>query len=158
MFESLQNFVEGLPVAIQWLGVALISAIPYVESYLGAAVGVVAGVWPPAAILAAILGNIISMLIFVAIAGRGREAITSRNQDPKPLSPRRQKLKQRIERFGVPVVSLLGQTLLPSQITSAAMVSFGINRRQVIIWQIISITLWGVIFGLLGLGGYYLTR
>ncbi len=53
------------------------------------------------------------------------------------------------DRFGVPGVSLLGQTVLPSQITSMAMVSFGANRNTVAVWQIISIILWGVLFGVL---------
>ena len=153
MFDSLQNFVQNLPEALQWAGVALIAAIPLVESYFGSAIGVLTGVWPPAAIAAAIVGNVVSMLILVGVAGKGRDAITSRNTEPQPLSPRRQKLKQRVDRFGVPVVSLLGQTLLPSQITSAAMVSFGLDRRKIILWQIISIIMWGVLFGLLGLWG-----
>lgn len=46
-------------------------------------------------------------------------------------------------------MSLLGQTILPSQLTSAAMVSFGANRNVVIVWQIISIVLWGTLFGVL---------
>lgn len=46
-------------------------------------------------------------------------------------------------------MSLLGQTLLPSQITSAALVSFGANRRQIIVWQFISIMVWGTVFATL---------
>lgn len=40
-------------------------------------------------------------------------------------------------------VSLLGQTILPSQITATAMVSFGADRNAVILWQTLSILLWG---------------
>ena len=53
----------------------------------------------------------------------------------------------------MPWVSLLGQTVLPSQITSAAMVGFGASQRQVIVWQIVSIVMWGVVFGALAAVG-----
>ncbi len=150
MIEMLQNFAEGLPPAFQWLGIIALGAIPFVESYLGSIVGVLAGVSPFIAIPAAIIGNIISMLIFVLSAHRVRERVTRDREEPV-LTPRRQKLKARFDRWGVPGVSLLGQLLLPSQITSAAIVSFGAPRNAVIFWQIISIVLWGVVCG--GLAG-----
>ena len=53
----------------------------------------------------------------------------------------------------MPGVSLLGQTVLPSQITSMAMVSFGASRNAVAIWQVVSIIAWGVLFGGLALAG-----
>lgn len=154
MFEGLQEWTAGLAEPVQWLGVMLISAIPYVESYLGAAVGVVAGVNPIIAIVVAVIGNVISMLAFVLGADRVRNRVA---RDPKPLSKRQGRLKRNLDRWGVPGVSLLGQTVLPSQITSAALVGFGADRNAVILWQVISIVLWGVAFGLLAVGGLSLT-
>ncbi|WP_205745892.1 hypothetical protein [Egibacter rhizosphaerae] len=40
-------------------------------------------------------------------------------------------------------MSLLGQSILPSQITSMALVGFGASKRAVIVWQVVSITHWG---------------
>lgn len=57
------------------------------------------------------------------------------------------------DRFGVPGVSLLGQTILPSQITATALVSFGATRNTVIAWPSISIALWGILFGALAYVG-----
>jgi hypothetical protein len=148
MIETLQQFTEGLPGFAQWLGVLLISAIPFVESYFGSTIGVLAGLSPFVAIPAAIVGNAASMIILVLLASRAREAVT-KNRPTAELSARRAKLKRMFDRFGVPGVSLLGQTVLPSQITSMAMVSFGASRSAVITWQIISIILWGVLFGTL---------
>ncbi|MDO5617206.1 hypothetical protein [Kocuria sp.] len=146
MYESLQNFTQSLPDALQWLGIMLISAIPFVESYLGAAIGVVAGLPLFIAIPAAIVGNFASMLIFVLVAHSARQRI--KGEQPE-LSPRKQKIKGMFDRFGVPGVSLLGQWVLPSQITSSLMVSFGASKNAVILWQTISIVLWGLGFGLL---------
>ena len=77
---------------------------------------------------------------------------------PRPETARRAKLRQRFDKYGVAGVSLLGQTLLPSQITAAAMVSFGASRNSVIFWQVISIIMWGVTFGVLTLLGVTFLR
>lgn len=112
--DSVRELVTTADPLWQWLAVAAAGAIPYVESYLGAAGG----------------------------------------QAPTP-SARRLRLKRRFDRFGVPGVSLLGQTLLPSQITSAAMVGFGADTRTVVTWQTISIIVWGAVFGTLAAAGLY---
>lgn len=148
LIESLQGFTASLPELLQWIGVLLIAAVPFVESYFGSAIGVLSGMPPVVAIGAAIIGNIVSMLVFVLTA-HGVRAKATQGRETKALSPRRAKLKERFDRYGVPGVSLLGQIFLPSQITSAAMVSFGAPKNQVILWQVISIILWGVLFGVL---------
>ena len=157
MLTTIQDFIASLPEVLQLLGVALAGAIPFIESYLGSALGIVVGVNPVAAVTAAIVGNIVSMLIVVLAAHGVRSRVTT-SATPSTQSPRRAKLQQRFDRYGVPGVSLLGQTLLPSQITSAAMVSFGASKNQVILWQIISIIAWGIIFGVLAALGVAVVR
>lgn len=147
MIENIQSFADSFPDWLQWLGVMIVSAIPFVESYFGSVIGVAIGLGPVVAILIAVIGNVISMLAFVYGAGALRDKATKNRE--KETSPRRQRIKRMFDRFGVPGVSLLGQTVLPSQITSMAMVSFGANRNTVAVWQIISIILWGVLFGVL---------
>jgi hypothetical protein len=46
------------------------------------------------------------------------------------LSPRRRRIRSWFHRYGVPGVSLLGQAMLPSQITSAALITFGAHRPE----------------------------
>lgn len=146
MIESLQDFTASLPTWLQWLGVMAAGAIPFIESYFGSVIGVIAGLPTPLAIGAAVVGNIATMLLLVlgAHAVRGRTARQDRER-----SPRRQRLRGAFDRYGVAGVSLLGQTILPSQITSAALVSFGAPKNAVIFWQVVSIILWGTAFGVL---------
>ncbi|KQZ09256.1 hypothetical protein ASD23_13350 [Agromyces sp. Root1464] len=201
MIDALQDFTTSLPSFLQWFGVMLISAIPFVESYFGSVVGVLIGLPTALAIGVAVIGNIISMLIFVmtahgvrgkVVAGKAvRNKVSSAGAgggsgvsgsatdgsagvhqaasgvavDAAPVetdetaeSPRREKLRRMFDKYGVAGVSLIGQTFLPSQITSAAMVSFGANRNTVIFWQIISIVLWGTVFGVLATLGVSLSR
>ncbi|SNC64133.1 hypothetical protein SAMN05445756_1049 [Kytococcus aerolatus] len=152
LVDPLQSFTEGLPPALQWAGVALIAAIPFVESYFGSTIGVLTGLNPSVAVPAAIVGNVVSMVIIVSLAGKGRDLATGGSTRGEE-GGRHARLRRAFNRWGVPGVSLLGQTMLPSQITSAAMVGFGADRRAVILWQCVSITLWGVAFGALAASG-----
>lgn len=144
--ESLQQFIESLDPILQWIGVMVVGAIPFVESYFGSALGVLAGVNAPLAIAAAVVGNFISMFAMVTF---GNKFYNWRGNEQKDLSSRKLKFKKYFDKYGIVGVSLLGQLLLPSQITSAAMVSLGASKNKVIFWQAISITLWGTAFGML---------
>lgn len=148
MIDALRDFTSSLPDLLQWVGIVLAAAIPFVESYFGSAIGVIAGLNPVVAIVAAVVGNVLSMLAFVFSADRVRSKVRE-GKAITPETPRRAKLRTAFDRYGVAGVSIFGQTLLPSQITSAAMVSFGASRNAVILWQIVSIILWGVLFGVL---------
>ena len=63
--DGLRVWIDGLDAIWQWLGILLISTIPYVESYFGAFIGTGLGINVVIAIISAIIGNIISMLVFV---------------------------------------------------------------------------------------------
>lgn len=161
MQDALVDFTQSLPLWLQWAGVMLAAAIPFIESYFGTLIGAIAGVPLPIAVLAAVVGNVISMLVFVFIASAARRKVLARRGADAATdapSPRREKVKRMFDRFGVPGVSLLGQTVLPSQITSGMMVSFGASRNAVIVWQIISIIIWAIIFALIGQAGIALFR
>lgn len=142
---TVQEYVEGTPELLQWLAIALASAIPFVESYFGSAIGVIVGMSPFIAVPAAIVGNGISMLGFVEAASRTKQKI----RGDKEQSARQKKIARMLDKFGVAGVSILGQTFLPSQLTSAGLIGLGASKRSVIIWQTISIILWGVVFGIL---------
>lgn len=159
MIEQLQEFAGSFPEWARGLAVALVAMIPFVESYFGSAIGVAIGLHPAVAVAAAVVGNAVSMLLFVLGTHATREKVRqARGGIVTEESPKRQRLRRMFDRFGVPGVSLLGQTFLPSQITSAAMVGFGASRNAVVVWQLVSIVLWGAIFGALAHLGVSLLR
>lgn len=149
MIDALQNFTQSLPEWARWAGVILIATLPFIESYFGSAIGIIAGVHPVVAVIAAVIGNTASMLLLVFGAHKLRSRFAKR--EPKRST---QRLRKMFDRWGVPGVSLLGQTVLPSQITSMAMVSFGASRNAVAGWQIVSIVMWGTLFGVLTVAGF----
>jgi len=114
----------------------------------GAAIGVLIGMPPALAVLAAVLGNAASMLAFVVIADAARRRA---RRDAAPDAPsRRPRLRRLFERFGIPGVALLGH---PTQLSAATMVAFGAPRARVVVWELVSIVLWAVLMAtLLALG------
>lgn len=148
MIETLRDFTSSLPDVLQWVGVILAAAVPFIESHFGAAIGVLAGINPVVAILAAVVGNIVSMLIFVLSAHGVRSKVRG-GRPVKPETPRRAKLRERFDKYGVAGVSMFGWLILPNQFASAAMVSFGASKNAVITWMVVSITAWGIAFGVL---------
>lgn len=150
MIESLQQFVETTDPIWQWLAIIAVSAIPFVESYFGSVLGVVAGVSVYIAIPAAIIGNWLSMFGLVMLGHKMHGEKASREAE---LSPKKQKFKKAFDKYGVAGVSLFGQTILPSQLTAMMMVTLGANKGAVLFWQTISIIIWGVAFGVLAVVG-----
>lgn len=146
---NLQNFVTGLPEAVQFLGVFLIGLIPFVESHLGSVIGVAAGVPMPLAVLAATVGNTISVLAFVFVGAKVRGAFRRgrAGAGEKREGRGRSRVKENMERFGVLGASLIGPVLLPSQFTSTALVGAGAHRGAVVAWTLVAVVLWGVISG-----------
>lgn len=154
-YGRLHAWTQGLHAAWQWLGLIAISAIPFVESYGGAFLGALAGVHPAVAIGAAVVGNMLSLVLVVYVAHWVRGSVL-RRRDPETADPRKSAKRERVmrifDKFGVPGVSILGPLALPSQITAPLMVSVGASRHAVMVWMLVSVVLWGAGFGLLGLG------
>ncbi|MCL3861100.1 hypothetical protein [Actinotalea sp. K2] len=148
-FVQLLTFVGDLESWQQIGALLLVSAIPFIESYLGSFMGILVGIAPIVAVAVASVGNAISTFLLIAGAARARSAVMSgrASADAAAPSKRRQKVAKYMDRFGVPGVSLLGPLALPSQFTGPTMVAIGASARSVYVWMGISIIAWGVLFG-----------
>ncbi len=160
-----QELVAQVPGFVQPFIVMLAGAVPFVEGELGATVGIVGGLHPAVAGIAAGTGNFLSVALVVAFTARARTAVTHRTRvkatvggpaapdvhavdgfaEPAPtvaLSKGRQRVNRWFVRFGVPGASLLGPLAIPTQFTAAILVAGGSPRRWVLLWQAVSIALW----------------
>jgi len=151
--QWLQENVEAAGQTVQALFLMLGGAIPFIESYGASAVGVIAGIHPVMAVLFAVIGNIVSMTLLVLFAERVRKFFTRNRDERKEPSKRQQRFVRMFEKYGVAGVSILGQAVLPSQITSSMMAGAGVAKGKIIFWQCISIVLWGVLFAGLASAG-----
>jgi hypothetical protein len=176
----IQHLMSQVPLFVQPLIVALAAMIPFVEGELAAVLGVWAGLNPVVAAIAAAAGNFASVFVVVVFGARIRAAIVARRarrvaaaqpaparqlvpaEEPglpeqpaierKPESKGVQRFKRFLVRFGVPGASILGPLALPTQITSAVLVSTGVAKGWVLLWQAIAICLWTTLTTLIATG------
>jgi hypothetical protein len=147
--RTFQDLVAQVPDIVQPIIVALAGAVPFVEGEGGGVIGVLGGIHPVVAGVAAATGNFLSVLAVVllgsrvrtaALAGRARQADLP--VEPAPESKRRRRFRRWLVRFGVPGASILGPLAIPTQFTSAMLIAAGTPRGWVLLWQAVAIVLW----------------
>lgn len=152
MFEdiisSIWEFTNSTHPALQWLVILAAGALPILEGHGATFLGIAAGVHPAVAATAAAVGNLASMLTFVAMSDR----IKAKLVKDKKRTERQEKIRQTYDKYGVPVVSLVAEFWLPSALTSVLLISFGATKRQVIMWQTITIMVWTLLAALAATG------
>jgi len=153
LVAGFQDAVAQVPEFVQPLIVAAAGAVPFIEGEGGAIVGVVGGLPPVVAGLAAAVGNMLCVFVVVVVAARARGAIVNRARadasdtvaDEKPRSKGRERFQRWLVRFGVPGASLLGPLALPTHFTAATLVATGVPVRRILFWQALAIVLWTTI-------------
>ncbi|MBW0106818.1 hypothetical protein [Pseudonocardia sp. KRD291] len=173
LFETLQNLVGQVPEPLQPLIAAFAGAIPFVEGEGGAAIGILGGIHPAVAAVAAMIGNFVVVAALVLLGAGARDVVVHRRRtaerarqgaavgggaEPRPGpapgdgpgrgSARRAKFQRAYERYGVPGVSLLGPLLLPTHFTATMLAASGVGRSRILIWQAIAIVGWTTITAL----------
>lgn len=158
-----QELVAQVPELLQPFVVALAGAVPFIE-WGAAPIGVVGGMNPVVAVVAAAMGNVLCLLVVVllgarvraaAVRGRASRATAMAGAVPAaaavpevpavpaaPGSRRRRRVLGWLDRFGVPGASILGALAVPTQLTSAVLVAAGIRPGRVLLWQGVAIALW----------------
>jgi len=94
ILEEFQQWVSSLPEIIQYLAIVLLGCVPYVESYAASLIGVLAGLNPFIAILLAVSGNFVSMLLVVLLSDKINQKFGKSNEE---LSPKRQKFNKKLK-------------------------------------------------------------
>ena len=156
-FRTFQDLVAHVPEIVQPMIVMLAGAVPFVEGEGAGAIGVVGGIHPVVAGLAAATGNFLSVLAVVLLSSRVRTAAMAGRAPQvelpaEPESKGRRRFRRLLVRFGVPGASILGPLAIPTQFTSAVLVAAGTPRRWVLLWQAVAIVLWTAVFTALAWG------
>ncbi|WAP52214.1 small multidrug efflux protein [Arthrobacter sp. ATA002] len=80
-YPWLQDAVNQMPELLQPLIVALAAAIPYIEGEGAAGIGILAGINPVVAAIAAMAGNILCVVLVVLLGSRVRAGAVSRRAE-----------------------------------------------------------------------------
>lgn len=165
LVSGFQELVAQVPELIQPFVVLLAGAIPFLEVEGASIIGVAGGMNPILVVIAAAVGNFLSVFLVVLFSSRARTAVVDRRSarvaamaggpaaeletapalPAAPESKGRQRFKRWVVRFGVPGATILGPLAIPTQFTAAILVAVGTPRRWALLWQAVAIVLWGTI-------------
>jgi len=173
LVETFQDIVAQVPDLVQPLIIALAGAIPFIEGEGAVAIGILGGITPVVAAIAAIVGNFLCVAVLVIASSGARSAIVNRSRtrpaalagggtvidDEPETTPRgaarREKFQRAFERYGVPGVSLLGPLLLPTHFTATMLAASGVGKGRILIWQAVAIVGWTTIVAVIVGGALY---
>lgn len=171
LVEFLQDLVGRVPELVQPLIVAVAGAIPFVEGEGGVAIGILGGINPAVAAIAAMAGNFLVVAGLVLLGSGARTAVVNRHRakvdaragaaadggtvlgalpaDQSRAGARRAKFQRAYERYGVPGVSLLGPLLLPTHFTATMLAASGVGKARILVWQAVAIIAWTTLTALI---------
>lgn len=178
LIEIFQNWVAQVPDLLQPLIVALAGAIPFIEGEGAASIGIIGGIHPVIAAVAAIVGNFLCVAVLVLASSGARSAIVNRTRNGEAAlaaggtatetavqtaetsrkAARREKFQRAFERYGVPGVSLLGPLLLPTHFTATMLAAAGVNKARVLFWQALAIIGWTTVVAVIVGSAVYAIR
>lgn len=181
LIDAFQDLVAQVPELLQPVIVALAGAVPFIEGEGAAVIGVIGGIPPVVAAVAAMIGNFTCVAAVVLVGSGARRAIVERSRQRQAATvdagagttterigpvedttgrhaARRAKFARAFERYGVPGVSLLGPLLLPTQFTATMLAAAGVGKARILVWQAIAIVGWTTVATVLVTGAVYVTR
>lgn len=178
LIETFQNWVAQVPDLLQPLIVALAGAVPFIEGEGAASIGIIGGIPPVIAAIAAMVGNFVCVAVLVLASSGARSAIVNRSRvsesavaagatatetavqtvETDRKAARRAKFQRAFERYGVPGVSLLGPLLLPTQFTATMLAAAGVGKARVLFWQALAIIGWTTVVAVIVGSAVYAIR
>ncbi|WP_197233023.1 small multi-drug export protein [Priestia endophytica] len=157
MLEDIVHKIEEINIVYQFVMIFIIGFIPFLEAHVAVPVGVLLKLPIIPTALLGIVANIASVMLVILFTTLIKTKLT-KNHNKSTLKGRLQKAQIYFNRYGVPGLSLMGPIVGANHISAFVSVAAGASKERVIVWQIISIILWGVGSGLLiyyGVDIYY---
>jgi len=136
----------------QWglFGIFLAGAIPWMEAIAVVPSGIALGLNPIATVIAAVLGNAITIFVF-AYAGSSIRARISRRRLAKGKSsesPRFEKAVKAFDRYGIYGMAALGPIIIGTQFAAAASVAAGVKPLRVSLLVTASMVIWSIVLAI----------
>ena len=126
------------------IGIFIAGAIPWMEAIAVVPTGVILGLDPIATVIAAVLGNAITIFIFAYLGSTIRAKIVERRvaKGKTAESPKFEKALMAFDRYGIYGMALLGPIIIGTQFAAAASVAAGVKPLRVSILITLSMILW----------------
>lgn len=132
----------------QWglFGIFLAGATPWMEAIAVVPSGIALGLDPIATVVAAVVGNAITIFLF-AYAGSGiRDRIMKRRikRGKSAESPKFEKAVKAFDRYGIYGMAALGPLIIGTQFAAAASVAAGVKPLRVSLLVTASMKMWSI--------------
>ncbi len=132
----------------QWglFGIFLAGAIPWMEAIAVVPSGIVLGLNPYATVIAAVVGNAITIFLFAYAGSSIRAKISQRRiaKGKSSESPKFEKAVKAFDRYGIYGMAALGPIIIGTQFAAAASVAAGVKPLRVSLLVTASMILWSI--------------
>jgi len=127
-------------------GVFIAGAIPWMEAIAVVPAGIVVGLNPVATVIAAVVGNAITIFLFAYFAANIRVRLINRRvrKGKSEQLPKLEKAMKAFDKYGVYGLAILGPILIGTQFAAAAAVTAGVKPLRTSVLITVSMILWSV--------------
>ncbi len=128
------------------IGVFIAGAIPWMEAIAVVPAGILVGLNPVATLIAALVGNTITIVLFAYFASNIRERLIRRRvkQGKSAELPKLEKALKAFDKYGVYGLAALGPILIGTQFAAAAAVTAGVKPLRASVLITASLTIWAI--------------
>jgi hypothetical protein len=126
------------------IGVFIAGAIPWMEAIAVVPSGIALGLNPVATVVAAVIGNTITIFIFAFLSGSIRQKIINRRitKGKSGDSAKFEKALKAFDKYGIYGMAFLGPILIGTQFAAAASVAAGVKPLRASILITLSMAAW----------------
>ena len=128
------------------IGIFIAGAIPWMEAIAVVPSGIILGLDPIATVIAAAIGNAITIFVFAYLGSTIRAKIIERRvaKGKSAEFPKFEKALRAFDRYGIYGMAFLGPIIIGTQFAAAASVAAGVKPLRVSILITASMVLWAV--------------
>lgn len=130
----------------QWglVGIFLAGAIPWMEAIAVVPSGIALGLDPLAVVIAAAVGNALTIFLFAYLSSSIRERIIKRRiaRGKAAESPKFEKALKAFDKYGIYGLAILGPLIIGTQFAAAAAVAAGVKPLRTSLLVTLSMVLW----------------
>lgn len=129
------------------IGIFIAGAIPWMEAIAVVPSGIVLGLDPTSTVIAAVLGNAITIFLFAYLGSTIRSKIIERriSKGKSAESPKFDKALKAFDKYGIYGMAFLGPIIIGTQFAAAASVAAGVKPLRVSILITTSMILWATL-------------
>lgn len=151
MIQDIFQRVEEINVIYQYIAVFIIGFMPFLEAFVAVPIGILLDLPFILVVLVGATANWLSVMVLIVFSSFTRSLFSERekNNSDHFINRRFQKAKAYFNKYGVPGIALLGPIIGTNHIGALVCIIAKANKKNIILWQTVSIVIWAIGTGVL---------